>query len=165
MNIAEIRWKRNANTGGVSASDAFDEIERVRAKKGGDVAPEHLVEVARSKRNVLHGIFEWDDSTAATQHRITQARTLLRSIEVVYEELPERPMRSHEIVVRKKRGDDQSHTMYRTTSEAMEDPITRDALIAEAIRQAMAFRRRFQNLRELQMIFEAIDKVIEEVGA
>jgi hypothetical protein len=46
----------------------------------------------------------------------------------------------------------------------MADPVARDALIATAIRQAMAFRRRFQNLRELQLIFEAIDKVADKIG-
>lgn len=164
MKVEKIRWKTNANTGGVKAEDAYNAIEAVRKKNGGHVSPNDLLAVAKRKNHVLHSIFEWNDDEAAKQHRLTQARTLLRSIEVVYDELPERPMRSHEIVQTKKRGDDQSQTLYTTTDLAMADPVARDALIATAIRQAMAFRRRFQNLRELQLIFEAIDKVADKIG-
>ena len=164
MNIKEIRWKNNANTGGLDADEAYNAIEEIREKNGGDVAAEHIVKAAKPKRHKLHGIFEWDDSKAANQHRVNQARTLLRSIEVIYEELPDRPVRSHEIVFKKRRGEDGERTIYRTTDEAMADPVARDALIAEAIRQAMAFRRRFQNLRELQLIFDAIDKVADKVA-
>ena len=164
MKVEKIRWKTNANTGGVKAEDAYNAIEAVRNKNGGQVSPNDLLAVAKRKTHVLHSIFEWNDDEAAKQHRLTQARTLLRSIEVIYDELPERPMRSHEIVQTKKRGDDQSQTLYSTTDLAMADPVARDALIATAIRQAMAFRRRFQNLRELQLIFEAIDKVADKIG-
>lgn len=164
MKVEKIRWKTNANTGGVKAEDAYNAIEAVRKKNGGQVSPNDLLAVAKRKTHILHSIFEWNDDEAAKQHRLTQARTLLRSIEVVYDELPERPMRSHEIVQAKKRGDDKSQTLYSTTDLAMADPVARDALIATAIRQAMAFRRRFQNLRELQLIFEAIDKVADKVG-
>lgn len=163
MKIKEIRWKANANTGGLNAKDAFEAIEQIRKKLGGEVSPDDIVAAAKSKQHKLHSVFEWDDTAAAKEHRLNQSRTLLRSIEVVYAEMPDRPMRSYEIIAKKKRGDEQSKTIYRTSDEAMSDPETRDALIADAIRQAMAFRRRFQGLRELQLIFEAIDQVSEQI--
>jgi len=161
--ITKVRWKTNANTGGVDAETAYQEIEKVRAAFGGDIAAEHVVKAASDSANPLHGIFEWDDSEAARQHRLTQARTLMRSIEVVYEEPERRPHRVYEVSHAAKRGDKQDATTYRTVEELMTDPASRDRLIGDAIKQAMAFRRRFQALRELQLIFEAIDKVSDDL--
>lgn len=42
-----------------------------------------VVEAARPEDSPIHAQFEWDDSAAAEQFRIAQARRLVRSIEVV----------------------------------------------------------------------------------
>ena len=164
MKITDIRWKNNANTGGVSASDAYNAIEKIRHDCGGELSADDVLEKARRKTHVLHPVFEWDDTKAAAEHRRTQARTLLRSIEIVYEERPEMPVRSHQITVQKKRGDEEGKTLYTTTEKAFSDPATRDLLVAKAIRDAMQFRRRFQVLRELQLIFDAIDKTVDQLA-
>lgn len=164
MKITDIRWKNNANTGGVSASDAYNAIEQIRHDCGGELSADDVLEKAKRKTHVLHPVFEWDDTKAAAEHRRTQARTLLRSIEIVYEERPELPVRSHQITVQKKRGDDEGKTLYTNTETALSNPATRDALVANAIRDAMQFRRRFQVLREFQMIFDAIDKTVNELS-
>lgn len=52
-------------------------------KKEGHATPEALVERARPKSSPMHDCFEWDDRAAAEEHRKMQARTLIRSIEVV----------------------------------------------------------------------------------
>lgn len=163
MKIESICWKANSNTGGVDAEKAYESLIAIKDRNGGNLTREAIVAKAKAKSHLLHPIFEWDDTEAAKQHRLTQAGTLIRSIEVTYKELPKRPMRAFEITERKERGNAESKTVYKTNDEAMSDPVARDALIAEAIRAAMAFRRRFSNLRELQLIFEAIDKVAEEL--
>ena len=164
MNISEIRWKTNANTGGIAAVDAYNAIEKIRKEKGGELSVNDVIEQAKSKKHILHTVFEWDDTKAAAEHRMTQARSLLRSIEIVYEDQPELPIRSHQITVQKKRGDKEGKTLYTSTERALKDPAARDALIANAIRDAMTFRRKFQTLREFQLIFDAIDKTVEEVS-
>jgi hypothetical protein len=164
MKITDIRWKNNANTGGVSASDAYNAIEQIRHDCGGELSADDVLKKAKRKTHVLHPVFEWDDTKAAAEHRRTQARTLLRSIEIVYEERPEMPVRSHQITVQKKRGDEEGKTLYTTTEKAFSDPATRDLLVAKAIRDAMQFRRRFQVLRELQLIFDAIDKTVDQLA-
>lgn len=161
--ITKIRWKNNANTGGVDAETAYHAIEDVRLAKGGEVSAGDVVEAAATCSHPLHPVFEWDDSEAARQHRLTQARSLMRSIEVVYEKSERPAHRVYDVAHFAKRGDKKDATTYRTTEELMADPVARDRLIADAIKQAMAFRRRFKALRELQLIFEAIDQVSEDL--
>lgn len=44
--------------------------------------PESVVEHASDATSPLHSHFEWDDTEAARQHRLTQARTLIRSVKI-----------------------------------------------------------------------------------
>ena len=48
------------------------------------IKAEDLVTAAKDPTCPLHAEFEWDNDTAADKYRITQARYLLRSINVVY---------------------------------------------------------------------------------
>ena len=49
------------------------------------LAAEKLLEEATSEGNVLHDAFNWDDSSAAHQYRLSQARHLLRSLDYRFE--------------------------------------------------------------------------------
>ena len=44
--------------------------------------PEALLTAARSKSSPLHSQFEWDDSRAAQQYRLVQARVMINSLNV-----------------------------------------------------------------------------------
>lgn len=52
-------------------------------KNGGRLTPELVVDAAKDKKSPLHSQFEWDDKKAGHQYRIEQARTLIRSVQVV----------------------------------------------------------------------------------
>ncbi len=58
------------------------EFERLEKTEDGLTA-ETAIEAAKVKTSPLHDTFEWDDTAAAHQHRLKQARTLIRSVEVV----------------------------------------------------------------------------------
>ena len=47
---------------------------------GGRLTPNGVVEAARDAASPLHYHFEWDDSVAAEQHRLDQARRLITSV-------------------------------------------------------------------------------------
>lgn len=59
-----------------------EELEIIRAKNGGMLSPEKVVEYARNKKTALHGYFVWDDNEAATLYRIQQAGYLIRRIKI-----------------------------------------------------------------------------------
>jgi hypothetical protein len=48
----------------------------------GRVAPEDVVEYADDPASPLHSAFEWDDTVAAQQHRLAQARSLIKAVRV-----------------------------------------------------------------------------------
>jgi hypothetical protein len=66
--------------------DALLQIE----DEEGRLDPELVVERARDPESPLHAHFEWNDEEAAKQHRIKQARLLIRSVrvEVVVRDVP-----------------------------------------------------------------------------
>ena len=49
----------------------------------GRLTPMEVVDAARDRGSVLHSYFTWDDAAAAQEHRIEQARQLIRGIQVV----------------------------------------------------------------------------------
>lgn len=55
------------------------ELEAIENEHG-QLRPEDVVNVASRPDHPLHDCFEWDDSVAAEQYRIDQARTLIRSV-------------------------------------------------------------------------------------
>jgi hypothetical protein len=51
----------------------------------GRITPEMVVEAARDPNSPLHSAFTWDDAQAAHEHRLAQARVLLRRVRVEIE--------------------------------------------------------------------------------
>ena len=49
----------------------------------GTVTPSAVVESARKKTSPLHECFEWDDIKAGEKFRLTQARQMIRSVQLV----------------------------------------------------------------------------------
>jgi hypothetical protein len=56
----------------------------------GSLRPSAVLEVARKKTSALHARFEWDDKKAGHQHRLEQARSLIRYTPIVYEGKPDK---------------------------------------------------------------------------
>lgn len=61
------------------AGQALAEIEA----KSGNLTAFNVVDAARPKRSPLHGAFEWDNTVAAESWRLEQARSMIKSIEIV----------------------------------------------------------------------------------
>lgn len=60
-------------------------LAEIAKEHGGRLTPAAVVADARSQNSVLHDCFEWDDTKAASQWRIEQARALISSITVSIE--------------------------------------------------------------------------------
>lgn len=67
-------------------------IARLRQleREDGHLDPEGVINDARDDASPLHSYFEWNDAQAAHEHRLSQARRLIRSvkIEVVVRNVP-----------------------------------------------------------------------------
>lgn len=63
----------------LDAERAYLELERIRQKHGA-LLSENIVKESKSKKAILHNVFEWNDSLAAHQYRLRQAGNLVRSV-------------------------------------------------------------------------------------
>lgn len=134
------------------------ELEFIRKRSAdGILQAEDVVEFARDERTALHSEFEWDDSVAAHQHRLEQARKIIRlTLTVVESPAGQQTVRMYASCDsdRVKPGGG-----YRSLVEVMNSEDLRDQLLHAALRDLRTVRRKYQQLRELQPIFRAIDRV------
>ena len=79
-NVYDFRSGRSIKN--LSPQEVGEELERIRAEKGA-LTPAAVLEEATSEDSPLHSAFEWDDSEAAKQHRLNQARRLITSIRIL----------------------------------------------------------------------------------
>lgn len=77
-----------------NAELAAAELERIRTEQG-TLKAETIVTEATPEDAALHGWFEWNDAAAAHEHRLDQARRLVRAIVIVHDNLPPTSMYVH----------------------------------------------------------------------
>jgi hypothetical protein len=74
-------WRMKGLAKRVDPSAAGQELQRIQNVYG-SITPEILVGEAKKRKSPLHNIFEWDDTKAAANYRLQQARILLNNIRV-----------------------------------------------------------------------------------
>lgn len=144
----------------VDPDKAWGEIQAIRVENGGVASPKAIVDRARPKRNPLHKAFEWDDTKAAEEYRKTQARSLVHSFELLFEDGSTAPAMVSVRVVhdgKKRRG-------FMDTEEAVNDRDLRVQVLKSALSQLMAMEKRFATLSELAGVFGTAREVAEQHG-
>lgn len=139
----------------IDAQAAGTEMERVRQTNGGALTPDAVLDSAKSHNSALHGHFEWDDSKAATQHRLSQAGELIRAItvDISRSNLETKAVRAFVSVER------EGAKSYTSIAHAMTNAELRSQLLKNAWAELEAFRKKYGELQELTRIFAAMDKV------
>ena len=156
-----VRLKRGARVK-TDAETIFSAVEA--SKADGNISLERLVEQAKPKDAPLHKEFTWNNSEAASKWRLQEARYLVRSIEIVHENSP--PTRAWEavtITIDQDPGVEappQVQRVFRSVGEILSDPVQRDELLVQALRDAAAWRKRYAGLQELAQVHQAIDAAI-----
>jgi len=150
----KYRYADGFQVSGLKPETVGAEFEAIVAKYG-HLSPATIVKVSKGKRSPLHSYFEWDNEKAAARWREQQASYLIRAIVTVVEGSPE-PVRAFVSV---KTEDEQS--VYTPVRSAMANPMQRDEIIERALDDLRAFRKRYEHLKELAAVFEAIDQVLE----
>lgn len=132
------------------------ELERVRQKNGGLTA-NGVVAAARSRANYLHRYFTWDDTKAAEEWRLEQARTLIRSVVVqqmgVESDSLTNPVRVYAAIGGKRER-------YFPMADIVRDPIRMADLLEQAREELRWFREKYAALKELAAVMEAIGRVV-----
>lgn len=128
-----------------------------RLAKGGTLTAVRVVNAARATRSPLHRFFEWNNAKAAHEYRLEQARHLIRSIEVVYEDAPEVPPMRVYVAFDTQEGPVDEDGRYLAAHVVLNDTDARARWLRQALRELEQWRARYQQLAELVRIFTAID--------
>ena len=159
----EIKWKTGSRVT-AAPEDAYRILEKVRTKNNGNITPAEVVKVSKPKRSPLHNEFEWDDSVAGEQYRLDQARYIIRSIEVVREELPAVQSRAFEAtVIATQTEGEKPKSVYRRTEDILADPIARSDLLASFVRDVLVLRKRYAALSELTIMWDVVESTLDRI--
>jgi hypothetical protein len=152
-----VRLQKGASTDDEAAGRVGHHIELLRAKHGGQLTPEIIVDDARHDNSPLHDYFEWSDGEAARQFRLQQARGLIRSVVAVYSQ-PEQP----QVRARAYVHISEPVPHYLEVSEAMSDATTRAKVLKRALGELIAWKKRYKDLNEFAGFIHVIDKIDED---
>ena len=125
MTQIKYAWRDNRAIGNVDPQVAGEEMERIRQDRGA-IVPSELVQIAATPDNPLHPCFEWDDSKAAREHRLSQARDLSRSVYVIMDRsgpVEYRPMYVHITRPESREGAYQSLSLVAKNPQQLEELI------------------------------------------
>lgn len=147
------RWKPGRWLG-VPAQLAGDRIETIRSERG-HVHAADVVDDARPTDAVLHPCFEWDDSVAAEQYRVCQARQVLANLVVVPVEAPDsEPVRAFIAL-----GESNEPHDYLPLHVVMSDEELRRKALRDALDHLNQIKAKYAHLRELEHVWRALEEV------
>ena len=144
-------WK--AGFSSLHKADAQSVAEEI-ISIGESATPEQIVDKARDQSTELHKCFEWDDTTAAEKYRLQQARQIVCHLvirETIAENKP--PIRFF--------FKPDSDSGYQPTRTIVRNQDSYQNLLASAMRDLDALRRKYHSLCELDRVFEEIDQLIQ----
>jgi vacuolar-type H+-ATPase subunit H len=151
-----FKWKDGSRRSG-NAQKVGEELMKIKEKEG-NIQAEAVVKRAASKRSPLHSQFNWDNDSAAHQHRLEQARSLIRSIVSI---TPEN--RGEDVpVFTAVSGEKPNTSVYIPLDEGLAHQPTREEILGRAKAELRAFRRKYAKLKELSAVFDVIDDLIDE---
>jgi hypothetical protein len=133
------------------------ELRRIADENGGELRPVDVVAAARPAKSVLHRKFTWDDTAAAEQWRLQQARQLIR-VTVEYIGTGDSRVVARTFVSLKP-DRESSGGGYRAMVSVLSNTEFREQLMADAMEDMVAFRKRYSALKELSEVFAAMRRV------
>jgi len=129
-----------------------DELELIRKSNGGLLDPEKVVEFAKDETTSLHSRFEWDDTEAARQYRVWQARQIIRVHVTVVGTADSEPVRAYVSL-----EPDRGKGGYRAIDDVLSDEDMRSQLLSQARRDMNVFAAKYRALKEIRPVIDAIE--------
>ncbi len=149
----QFAWKSGARLK-LDPAAIGQELTALLTQQGG-LTPAAVVDAARRSDSPLHAGFEWDDSIAAEQYRLDQARYLIRMI-VIVEDRESVPIRAFVNV----KTPDERKPLYLDTQTVLGTENLRELALEHARMELGAFRRKYASYLEFAAVLQAIDMVL-----
>lgn len=144
----------------VSADIVGKHFEKLE-KKYGEVNRVNVLDSARPEKSPIHSLFEWDDTKAAENYRLTQASMLICNLDIeVQTEDESKPITCRAFV-----NTSESVTgSFVNIQSAFQNEDTKEIVLQRALQELKAFEKKYENLTELSEIFAEIDQLVDKVG-
>ena len=132
------------------------ELEQIREQNGGMLRPVDVVAFAENPETNLHKCFTWDDTEAAHNYRLWEARTIIRVCVTTApkDDLP--PMR---VFVSLKSDRKKPGGGYQAMVDVLSDEEKRRELLEQATEEFKYYETKYRQLSELTEVFAAMDDV------
>lgn len=124
-------------------------------EKTGEVTPKRLLDASRPEDAPLHGEFEWDDSIAAEKYRTGQARHIITNLKITTTEAG-----STKAYVSLEHSPYKESKGYESILKVMSDEDKRKQLLNNARYDMKMFKAKYQSLKELAKVFDAMNEVM-----
>lgn len=160
----KFSWKPGAQFP-VEAEVAADTIIGLQKTLGKEtITAKELLDASREEEAPLHSCFEWDDTVAAEQYRVYQARKVIGSIEIKYvkNDTPAHLEQSRYFInvapnAPKVQG------QFATIDIAFSNDKYRNTVLKDALRNLRAFQLKYNRYTELSGVFKAINDFADAV--
>ena len=155
------RFQAGAPSDPKTAKLVGDHLEMLRKQFKGELTPEDVLADAKNDNSPLHPYFEWSDTAAAHQHRLAQARGLIRSVVAIYvDDEKEKPAVRQKAYVHIA---EPAAPHYREIGHAMSQKKTREMVLRRAWNELQQWRRRYADLKEFADLVEVIDETAKQL--
>lgn len=137
----------------------IDELEAIRTKaQDGLLRAKDVVDFARSNPDSkLHAHFEWDDSVAAEEFRLHQARGLIRAVITFQPATDGTPVRTRAYISLP--SERVNGGGYRRIEQAQENPAMVGELIGEFKASLAGLHERFAQFRSIRFIRDVMNVI------
>ena len=135
-------------------NNVANELTALFDQHGGILPPKDIVAFAADPLTALHSEFCWDDNIAANEHRLNQARRLLR-VWVTFEPSVQKHMR---VAVSLQNDREAPGGGYRLMVHVMSDSEKREQLLKQALDQIRKLQQLYGSLGELAGVFAAAEQ-------
>lgn len=136
------KWK-NGSRISIDPEKAYQEMDSLEEK-----TPESVLEKARDENTELHKHFEWRDDVAAEKYRLQQARHLIVCMVEIQSESSDDVRRVFEI--------SSTPNVYQPRTYFTINKEEYAILLGRAKQELYALKNRYENLAELEDVFDAI---------
>lgn len=142
------------------AHKILESLDRIKEEHG-SLTPEYIVQAARPVDHPLHAYFEWNDTIAAQQYRLQQARSIICSIRerVTDKNNGAFTRRYYSSVVTNTTGAAYVQTSYVMTQEDL-----RQQKIEDGLRRILYWKELTKHFTEFDRVHRAIDETTKELS-
>jgi len=155
METVKYQWKMKSLAKGLEPEQVIRELETVENLYG-QLTAENIVSYASKGECLLAQLFEWDDSKAAHQYRLQQARTVLNNIEVkIHSDGEAKELPVYEVV---QKGNGQQ---YKNVADLDEDDLKQ--VKAAARQQIASAKQKLAAYSEFDHVIKNLNQVLDHL--